>query len=449
MEKIDIYDLANFIVKEGLKLGVDEVAALIHGTVKRQVRFSNNQVTIAKTWDEIIAEVYMAKNRKIVMCTVTDISKKSLKETLNRLVHIANVAKESENYEELPEGPFTYKSLAEAYDSKIEQLGEKVVSFAEEAINSALEAGGKRVAGTLYSEYGETVLVTSRNVEARDKGTRIEITVRSFADDEGVAQGMGLSVSRILSKFDPSKAGRKAGETSKMALNPITGKPGTYNIIFGPYCFANLLDFTSMAFSAFFVDSGLSPLADKLNKRIAPEKVTIVDDPHLPNGYNSRSFDDEGVPTRQNELVKNGIVKTFLHNVKTAKKFGAKTTANAGWIVPHAWNIVFKTGDYGLDELLEDVKNGILIENTWYTRFQNYRTGDFSTIPRDGIFLVENGEVKKAIRGIRVSDNIVKLFNSIFGSTKEAEQVHWWELETPVITPYVAVRDVKITTATK
>ena len=449
MVETDIYDLANFIVKEGLKLGVDEIATLVNKTVKRQARFSNNQITVTKTWDDIAIKVYVAKDRRIAMCEVTNMEKNSLKENLNKLLHVIKITREVEGYEKLPEGPFTYKSLPDTYDPKIEQLGEEIVDFAEEAINSALNAGGKRVAGTLYSEYNETVLVTSRNVEAKDKGTRIEITVRSFADEEGVAQGMGLSVSRTLGKFNPSKAGEKAGETSKMSLNPASGKPGTYNVIFGPYSFANLLDFASMAFSAFYVESGLSPLADKLNQQVAPEEVTIVDDPHLPNGYNSRPFDDEGVPTRRNELVKNGVVETFLHNVKTAKKFKTKTTGNAGWIVPHAWNIVFEPGNRTFNELLEDVKNDILIENTWYTRFQNYRTGDFSTIPRDGIFLIENGEIKSAIRGIRVSDNILKLFNNISGFTKEVEQVHWWEIETPVITPYVAVKDVKITTATK
>jgi len=449
MIELDIYELANFVVKEGLKLGADEIAALVNKAVQKQVRFSNNQVTITKTWDEVKIKVYMAKDKKIAMCEVTNIEKKSIEEALNKLLHVINITKELKSYEKLPEGPFTYKSIPETYDAKIAQLGEEVVDLAEEAINSALNTGGKRVAGTLFSEHNETVLVTSRNVEAKDKGTKIEITVRSLADEEGIAQGMGLSVSRTLNKFNPSKAGEKAGEKSKMSLNPTTGKPGTYDVIFGPYSFANLLDFASMAFSAFYVESGLSPIAGKLNQRVASEEVTILDDPHLPNGYNSRPFDDEGVPTRPKELIKSGIAKAFLHNVKTAKRFKTETTGNAGWVIPHAWNIVFKSGNCALTELVEDVKNGILIENTWYTRFQNYRTGDFSTIPRDGTFLIENGEIRRAIRGIRVSDNIIKLFNNISGFTKDVEQVHWWEVETPVITPYVAVKDVKITTATK
>jgi len=130
------------------------------------------------------------------------------------------------------------------------------------------------------------------------------------------------------------------------------------------------------------------------------------------------------------------------------KQYGTETTANAGLIMPRPWNLVLEPGDHSKAELFSEVKRGIYITNVWYTRFQNYVTGDFSTIPRDGIFLVENGNLRP-IRNIRVSDNLGRILRNVVALGNESFQVHWWEVSRPVITPYVLVKDVGITRATK
>jgi PmbA protein len=103
-------------------------------------------------------------------------------------------------------------------------------------------------------------------------------------------------------------------------------------------------------------------------------------------------------------------------------------------------------GDMTKDEMFKDLKRGLYLTNTWYTRFQNYATGDFSTIPRDGIFLIENGEVKESWKEIRLSDNVLKLLANFAGISKERQQVHWWlEAEPPSMSPYVLAKNVQIT----
>jgi PmbA protein len=88
------------------------------------------------------------------------------------------------------------------------------------------------------------------------------------------------------------------------------------------------------------------------------------------------------------------------------------------------------------------------VTNTWYTRFQNYAAGDFSTIPRDGIFLIENGEIKQSLKDIRLSDNALRLLGNITGISKERQHVHWWgEADPPSLSPYILMKDVQITTS--
>jgi PmbA protein len=94
------------------------------------------------------------------------------------------------------------------------------------------------------------------------------------------------------------------------------------------------------------------------------------------------------------------------------------------------------------------MKSGLYITNTWYTRYQNYATGDFSTIPRDGIFRVENGEVTSPVREIRISDNMLGILSRVSGVGSDTQQIHWWETERPTFTPNVLVSDVTITRST-
>ena len=111
---------------------------------------------------------------------------------------------------------------------------------------------------------------------------------------------------------------------------------------------------------------------------------------------------------------------------------------------------MFKAGDLSPEEMLEECKRPtIYVTSTWYTRFSNYEEGIFSTIPRDGIFLVENGEITKPLRKIRISDNIVGLLSRIQQIGSDIRQVHWWEeVGTPTFIPHIKFTDVNISTAT-
>jgi PmbA protein len=158
-------------------------------------------------------------------------------------------------------------------------------------------------------------------------------------------------------------------------------------------------------------------------------------------------FDDEGVPTRETAIIKSGILKNYLHNTSTAKKYKTKTTANAGLIVPSPINTILEEGNMPKEKLFKEIDNGLYITNVWYTRFQNYLTGDFSTIPRDGIFLIIDGEIAKSLKGIRISDNLQRILENIIGLSNKSEWIIWWGLENqiPVLTPHVLVKDVNIT----
>jgi PmbA protein len=160
-------------------------------------------------------------------------------------------------------------------------------------------------------------------------------------------------------------------------------------------------------------------------------------------------LDDEGAPTKENVLIDKGTLRTYLHNASTAKMFKTKTTGNAGLVSPTPWNIEMDGGNTSKNELFEETKKGLYLTNTWYTRFQNYAKGDFSTIPRDGIFTIEKGEIKNSRKDLRLSDNALALLGNITAASKERQHVHWWLFDMdgypPSLSPYVVIKDVHMT----
>ena len=440
-----MFELNDFILRNAKELGFGDVVVLAYESNRRQVRFANNEITVAKNWHERKVELFVELEKRIAGTTITELSEENIERTLKTLLSNMKGMAPKEDYYGIAEGPFEYRDIPETFDKAIVELDEPN-EYVERAINSALEEGAKRVAGVLYTDHNRVYLTTSNGVEAFDEGAGIEISVRAFIGD--LESGHGTNSVRVLKKFDPESAGRKAGEIASLAKNPEQGPEGKFDVVFDPLAFANLLSYMSFMTSAYAAEAGFSPFVNKLGQKVANEIVTIKDVGNLPNGYGSRKFDDEGVPTRETTIIENGTFKSFLLNTSLARKYKTETTANAGLIMPHAWNVVLEPGNYSKEELFGEVERGIYVTNVWYTRFQNYVTGDFSTIPRDGIFLIEDGELKP-IRNIRVSDNLLGILSRITALTKESCHVHWWEVETPVTTPYVLVKDVGITRATK
>jgi PmbA protein len=192
-----------------------------------------------------------------------------------------------------------------------------------------------------------------------------------------------------------------------------------------------------------------------LKQKVASEAFSLHDNSRLPYGPGSSTLDDEGYPTQDNALIERGVLETHLHTSYTATKFKAPLTGSArfeagiGGMVPTTRNIILKAGESSLEDLFNKAHDGLYITNNWYTRFQNYRTGDFSTITRDGVFEIKNGKLAHPVKGLRLSDNMVRILQSVKALSKEQSWIRWWEVETPTLTPYVLVEGVGITTAKK
>jgi len=428
------------IMKKSKALGADDVIARTTFGRYRQTRFSNNQIDISVAWNDYVTDVVLSWKKRVVATQIRNFQ--NVDDSVKGLFQLAKVSKENPQYGGVAKGKFRYqKSKA---DRTLENL-ENPAEYVLEAVEAARKEAGPdtNAGGILFTKLEDIYLASSEGPTGEDSRSAIELSIRAFSQSE--ASGHGVECSSTIKGFDPARAGAKAGGIARLAKNPKAGLEGRFDIIFDPLFAGSLVGMWGYMTSAYYVLVQLSVFVNKLGQKVGSDIVTLRD---VPASYSmaNRLFDDEGAPTRENVLIDKGVLKTYVHNTSTAKIFKTETTGNAGLVTPTPWSLELDAGNMSRDEMFSEVKRGLYLTNTWYTRFQNYATGDFSTIPRDGIFLIENGEIKQSWKDVRLSDNALKMLGNIKGISKQRQHVHWWgEADPPSLSPYILMKDVQIT----
>jgi len=447
MAKIMGPDEANeYGLRVAKKLGADEAILITAVSNERMARFANSSVTVTKNVDESGQMVYLAKGGRRIIGSSSNPEKASLGRFIGLLYKSMMSLPKDPAFVPLPPRGRAYRPEA-SHDKGLESAEGLIAGYVEEAIGSAESAGARRTAGSLEAGVTSHHIMSSTGTVGSDTSSKILLNVRAFTDRD--ASGHGLSCAASLRDFHPGAAGATAGSHSKMMRDArqLSEEGTTFQILMSPTVAANLLELVGEFASAFSIEAGTSYLVDKLGKRVASESLELTDIGTGAGCLGARTFDDEGQATRSTKLVEAGVLKSYLHNLSTAKRFKTKTTGNAGLIEPGPWNLEIGAGDSGYDEMVKEMKRGLVLTSNWYTRFKNYRTGEFSTVPRDGTYLVESGEVKAPIKGIRISDNLERMFSSIRLLSKQREWVEWWEVGTPTLCPWVLVDGVTVTKA--
>lgn len=436
----------------------DAIIARIVQSKNSQIRFSQSDIDISKRWEELKIELFVVIGEKTGTTDRPVTSEEDVKKAIDDTVSFTKILPDSMFYAGLEDKTGSYSELKGQYDANIDSFAEKAPEVINLVIDEALAAGGKRVAGALMLTKADVFFRSSLGPEGSSKSTTYDLNVRALQNElDYSGQGLVCGTIPTNSEKEMLEAGAKAGRLSKQSIGAVQGTPGTYDLILSPTVAANVLGAIPESANPFYIMMGMSPLQDRMGEQIAPEFITAYEDPLFNGGLGSTPFDWEGTPSHSIKIVENGVLKSLLHNTTTARMFDASSTgssrmANIGtgmkMLLPGASNIVFENGNHSLDELMDVDKPTIYVTCNWYTRFQNYQTGEFSTIPRDAMFLVEKGELKP-IKNMRISDNTMRMFANIDALGNDRTQVYWWEVQTPTILSTMRIRDCKMTAATQ
>jgi len=355
------------------------------------------------------------------VASVSTNSKNNPEQLAERVVAMAKVS---------PEDPYQGLAGAEnlfANDKIAERVAELELFDDTELDVEALEAmaleceqNGLDVAGVSQSMGAGAATSKNGLVLATSEGFLGSYLRSGFSASASLVAGEGTGMERDYD-FDSSihftdlkpvaEIGRSAGERVVKRLNPKKIQSGAYPVIFDPRISTGILGTLAGAINGSSIARKTSFLRDRLEQAVTRSGITIVDDPGMKKQGGSRVFDGEGVNTEKLDLVKDGILQTWLLDSATARELELKTNGRAGrsgsGTSPTTTNCYMEPGEQSPDEMIASIKEGLYLTET-IGHGINMVTGDYSKGAAG--YWIENGEIVFPVAEITIAGNLADMF---------------------------------------
>ena len=327
-----------------------------------------------------------------------------------------------EDPQELFEGNANYEEL-DFYSHTLTEVSiEEKIEFLKD-VEKKIYAYDRRVVQTDYAtiqdQLVEKALFNNKGLALQDRNNFLYVVFSVVVkEDEEIKSDFYFKITKDLYSLDPVEIAKEAVEKSLSHLGGKSYPNKTYPVILNGACASSLLATFSPSFSAKSVQDNQSRLKGKLDQKIASNVVTLIDNPHLPDGICSGTFDSEGIPTKQLTVVEDGVLKTYFHNLKTAKKEGVESTGHGHkssykdsvGVSPSNFYVV--PGDESYEELYSELDEGIIITSlAGLHSGANPISGDFS-LAADG-FYVKDGKIISPTNQMTIAGNFFEVLQDV------------------------------------
>lgn len=252
-----------------------------------------------------------------------------------------------------------------------------------------------------------------------------------------------ISIANSIKNLDVNACIEKAINKTKNHLNYINIKSGKYEVAFAPEAFLDIINsFSNFINAQNILDKKSLSNIESIGTQVASEAFTLYDSPLHPLNPGKTLFDEEGTPTKELEIIKDGFLKNFLHSSHTAKIMKTKLTGHAHigakiTVSPHFLCVKSVTAQQQPERSLNTSENIVYIESVKSLHAGiNALQGSFS-LPFDG-FLVNHGKMESIESATIAGDFLTLLKNISFISNKE-------EVTASGICPEIWITELSIT----
>jgi PmbA protein len=354
--------------------------------------------------------------------STSDFSPSSLQQLLDDTCTLAQ-AMEADDFAGLPDPEDMVISVPELglWDETLAQVPlDERTAMAQTAERAALDYDS-RITNSNGSEYSSSessiLYANSHGFAGQYRAGSVHLSVVPVAsDDRGMQRDYWYSAARQLARLDaPIDIGREAARRVLRRLGARQAPTQHVPVVFAPTTAASLLGHLCSAVSGSTIYRGTSFLLNQLEKRIAPDHVTVYDDGTLPAALGSKPFDGEGLPTRRTTVVENGVLRSYLLDTYSARKLGMRATGNAARSAGEPpsvspTNFFLEPGSHTPEDMIASVPNGLYV--TGLIGFGvNLVTGDYSR-GASGLW-IENGELTYPVEEITIAGNLRQMLMDI------------------------------------
>lgn len=290
-------------------------------------------------------------------------------------------------------------------------------------LERAVLAGDKRIRQTGGVHWGdsaaEAAVATSTGIAASSRRTTCYLTAEAAASDgDETRTGWGYSVGRGPADVDVAEAAGDAVERATRLLGATKPRSEHMTVVLEPRITATLLGILAGTLNGEAVLKGRSLFADRLGQQVAVAGFDLIDDPTDPDAFGAAVHDAEGLATRRNVLISDGVLQMFLYNTESARRAGTTSTASAvraGYKSPPgtgARALTLQPGTASRQEVLRQVGDGLLVQSVSGVHSGvNPVSGDFS-VGAEGV-LIRGGELAGPVREITIASTLQRMLQEV------------------------------------
>jgi len=385
----------------------DECEVNLNGGNTGNIRYAINTVTTSGATQDITLVVQSAFGKKTGVATINQFDDRSLQDAVRRSEELARLSPESPEYM-----PRLSQQEYLKGNGFVDATAKITPEYRAKAAASSIGPSKKNsltAAGFFNDAVNFQAMANSKGLFAYYQSTNVSFST-TIRTPDGTGSGWASRDFNDVSKLDTASASAIAIEKAIKSRKPRAIEPGKYTVILEPAASATLLGNMAGSFSRRLADEGRSFLSkkgggSKVGEKLFDERISIYSDP-LNTEVPYAPWSGEGQAHKKQVWVDKGVVKTVSCGRYWADK-------NDYTPVPTPNNFVMVGGDASLDDLIKDVRRGILVTRTWYIRPVDPQTQLYTGLTRDGTFFVENGEIKYPVKNLRFNESPIIMLNNV------------------------------------
>jgi predicted Zn-dependent protease len=420
-------------------------------------RYARNEVTTGGDTDNAAVTVTSRFGKRTASVGTNLLDDAGLARTVETSERLARLA--PENPELMPLLPAQVYPEVPAFASATADLDAARRADAVRTVTGAAGKAGLVAAGLVHRVAGANAIANSAGLFGYHASTTAvhTLTIRS---PDGKGSGWAGTAHNDWARATPAaqlatRAVRKAHGTRDAAAL----EPGKYTVLLEPTAAGSLLSLLSFSLNARAADEGRSFFSkrggaggNKIGEKIVDERVTLLSDPADPDLLTA-PFTNDGFPVGRTVWIENGVLKHLAYDRFWADKQGVTPTPlTGGFRMQGAGVGGVAAAAPTLDELIKTVDRGLLVTRFWYIRAVDQRTLVFTGITRDGVFLIERGEVSRAVRNFRFNESPIAMLNNLvaIGRPERVSSSESGDVGGPaVVVPPLVVRDFTFTSVSE
>jgi len=411
------------ILAQAMKVA-EKAEVFLVSSEETQVQFEANRLKHLQTKQQTSTALRIVKQGKIGFATTTELG-----DTLN----LVNNAVETARFGMPAKFQFPSSSFyphVEVFDAAVEPAStEEMIKLGEELV--AKVTG--HAPGIVCEAGVNKGVISVRIMNSRGGQADYRKSFFSLGIEGNLIKGTDmLFVGESESSCHPLSESETVAEVVlqqlELAKNRASISSQPLPVVFTPNGVASTLILPLMAaFNGKIVLEGASPIGNKLGQPVFDQKLWLWDDPTIVYRPSSRPCDDEGVPSQRTPLVEQGRITNFLYDLQTAALAHTRSTGNGsrnhgGLPAPSPSAFIIAPGSTTFDEMVQDIKEGLVIEQLMGAGQGNILGGDFSGNVLLG-YKVENGKIVGRVKDTMVSGNIYKVLKEIAAIGSDARWV--------------------------